>query len=209
MKVRIESPMWERNYEMTAEAAAKLMQIAYQLENGAETPKVQNEPILPATVTADREETATLPPIQNHGGRAERMFGSRDTWQKNDRESTSTEYPEGWKGFLILRCHECGDVKDFFAKERITSSRCKCGCEIELDDLIPAYANCGKCGKAIKYRTNIRDDYPVTVHCLDCGAPIDMQVNARGTAMVPMSKLYMPRGGGASVPEQRKTVRFF
>lgn len=209
MLVKIECPMWGRTYDMTQEAAIKLMLSAYQLAEG-ETAKAEIKHDVRVEVDASKEQVEQLEealkelgevmsgkPAQpaEHGSRNERMFGKRETWATREGTPQEEQYPEGWKGFMIIRCPECGEVRTFFTRERLTKSRCNCGCEIELDDMLPAYVNCGKCGKSLKYRTNIRDEYPVTVNCLDCGSPIDMQVNPRGTAMVPVESLNT-RGGG-------------
>lgn len=46
----------------------------------------------------------------------------------------------------------------------------------------PAYAKC-KCGREFKYQTNATGD-TITINCIACGSPIDMQLNGRGTAYV-------------------------
>jgi len=200
MKVSIQTPMGSKAYDMEDWRVAQLLYVAYRLADGNEekpedkgtadmlasaryTVQRADELLSEAEVWIKEDES---PAPSGHGSRTERMFGKRETWESR---SENTDRPAGWKGFLIIRCPDCGEVRTFFARDYQTSHRCRCGCEIELADLIPAYVNCGKCGKRLKYRTNIKDDYPVTVNCLDCKAPIDMAVNARGTAMVPVEEL--------------------
>lgn len=206
MKVSIQTPMGGKAYDMEDWRVPQLLYVAYRLANGnveteedglasnilesAKYSAQRADELLSEAETWTKEEDAPVPSA--HGSRTERMFGKRETWERADAKQ---ERPAGWKGFLIIRCPDCGEVKTFFARDYQTSTHCRCGCDIELVDLIPAYVNCGKCGKSLKYRTNIKDDYPVTVDCLDCKSPIDLAVNARGTAMVPIEKLRNHAGG--------------
>ena len=88
-----------------------------------------------------------------------------------------------YKGFLIIRCEECGQVKAFCARKEIVFFRCdKCGHQTFLHDLKPLYMNC-ECGEKFRYKTNITDRI-LTRKCLSCDAPIDMELNKSGTAYV-------------------------
>ena len=127
--------------------------------------------------------------------RAERMFGPKEDWPRPDRpQQPGQEYPDGYKGFILVRCPKCGEVRGFCAKDYITETTCRsCGATIPLRGLIPAHVNCGKCGNHFKYRTNIDTQEPVPFSCLRCEAPIDLQMNARGTALVTLGE---NAGGG-------------
>lgn len=208
MKVKIESPIGSNTYEMSEQNVMRLMLTAYRV---ADT-EAKGEPVSAATVKEvdDALEKSQCKPGEamnsgrresaaEHGSRTERMFGKRETWnggadEAAPDEADGREKPVGWKGFLILRCPDCGEVRSFFSRDRITSNRCSCGCVYDLEDLLPAHVHCGKCGKYLKYRTNINYDYPITVDCLGCHAPIDLQLNVRGTAVVPVGDI--KRGGG-------------
>ena len=118
--------------------------------------------------------------------RVERMFGSKADWKTPKAEAEpEREYPEGYRGFLLIRCPECGEIRGFCSKANITESTCRsCGHVIQLENLIPAHVHCDKCGRQYKYRTNIDTQEPVTWSCLNCEAPVDLQMNLRGTALI-------------------------
>ena len=136
--------------------------------------------------------------------RVERLFGRRESWPnvtaaatpsqdkpKAEAEETEGAGPEASfsrravKGFLIVECESCGQTREFCSRAEITSNRChSCGHVTTLDKtyMRPAYAKC-KCGREFKYQTNATGD-TITINCIACGSPIDMQLNGRGTAYV-------------------------
>lgn len=80
-------------------------------------------------------------------------------------------------------CEECGAVKAFCAKRETYSFRCQeCGHETPLEGLRPMFMHC-KCGKSFRYKTNAETE-TITHSCLDCKAPVDMELNGKGTAYV-------------------------
>lgn len=145
--------------------------------------------------------------------RVERLFGRRESWPnataaatpsqdkpKAEAEETEDTGPEASfsrravKGFLIVECESCGQTREFCSRAEITSNRChSCGHVTTLDKtyMRPAYAKC-KCGREFKYQTNATGD-TITINCIACGSPIDMQLNGRGTAYVTLRDA---RGGG-------------
>ena len=136
--------------------------------------------------------------------RVERLFGRRENWPNvtaadtppQDKPKAETEDAEDTgpeasfsrravKGFLIVECENCGQTREFCSRAEITSNRChSCGHVTTLDKtyIRPAYAKC-KCGREFKYQTNATGD-TITINCIACGSPIDMQLNGRGTAYV-------------------------
>lgn len=111
--------------------------------------------------------------------RVERMFGSRESWGASGADDGQGPY----KGFLLVVCEECGEVKAFCAKRETYSFRCDhCGHETPLEHLRPLYMHC-KCGKSFRYKTNATTE-TITHACLDCKAPVDMELNRKGTAYV-------------------------
>ena len=145
--------------------------------------------------------------------RVERLFGRRESWPnataaatpsqdkpKAEAEETEDTGPEASfsrravKGFLIVECENCGQTREFCSRAEITSNRChSCGHVTTLDKtyMRPAYAKC-KCGREFKYQTNATGD-TITINCIACGSPIDMQLNGRGTAYVTL------RDGGGGI----------
>lgn len=152
--------------------------------------------------------------------RVERLFGRRESRPnataaatpsqdkpKAEAEETEDTGPEASfsrravKGFLIVECENCGQTREFCSRAEITSNRChSCGHVTTLDKtyMRPAYAKC-KCGREFKYQTNATGD-TITINCIACGSPIDMQLNGRGTAYVTLRD-----AGGALKPAFRST----
>lgn len=118
--------------------------------------------------------------------RMERMFGSRDTWNTPAAEVVKEKDPDAgqgpFRGFLMIKCDECGEVKAYCARHDTYGFRCKCGHETPLERLRPMYMKC-KCGKEFRYKTNLQESR-YTHTCMDCGSPVDMEINSRGTAFV-------------------------
>lgn len=151
--------------------------------------------------------------------RVERLFGRRENWPNvtaadtppQDKPKAETEDAEDTgpeasfsrravKGFLIVECENCGQTREFCSRAEITSNRChSCGHVTTLDKtyMRPAYAKC-KCGREFKYQTNATGD-TITINCIACGSPIDMQLNGRGTAYVTLRDA----GGAALKPSFR------
>lgn len=113
--------------------------------------------------------------------RAETMFGPKEAWAIPDRAEAEETTPKTYKGFLLIRCAQCGELRGFCAKQPISSYRCAtCNGETPLHDLTSAHIRC-KCGKHFKYRTNFEEDV-FTYSCLSCGAPVDLAYNKKARA---------------------------
>ena len=83
----------------------------------------------------------------------------------------------------VIENDYCGAVKAFCAKRETYSFRCQeCGHETPLEGLRPMFMHC-KCGKSFRYKTNAETE-TITHSCLDCKAPVDMELNGKGTAYV-------------------------
>jgi uncharacterized Zn finger protein len=120
-------------------------------------------------------------------------FEIEDPEKETDQvpETTISEAAEEYKGFLHIRCEECGETISYNAKEPETQHKCKkCGHVTQLRALKPMYAECKACGSSWKYMTN-RNTAELTQECLQCGKLIDMEMNSRRTAYVTKTK----RGG--------------
>lgn len=84
-----------------------------------------------------------------------------------------------YKGFLYIRCPECGTVKGFCTKELQEGCHCfECGADIPFtEELVPLYVNC-QCGRYFRYMTNMSDEV-FDINCIDCGSPVAVQYNAK------------------------------
>ena len=83
----------------------------------------------------------------------------------------------------MIVCEECGAAKAFCTKRETYSFRCdECGHVTALENLRPMYMHC-KCGESFRYRTNATAE-TITHTCLRCKAPVDMELNRRGSAYV-------------------------
>ena len=112
--------------------------------------------------------------------RTERMFGKRETWNTQEENPDKGQGP--YRGFMIIRCESCGAVKAYCARRDTYSYKCPCGHETPLENLRPMYMHC-KCGSDFRYKTNLQDA-TFTHECMDCKAPVDMELNSRETAYV-------------------------
>jgi len=115
--------------------------------------------------------------------RNDSLFGTG--WKKEPEkteEPQDMEHPDGYKGFLYIKCDKCGKEKGFCAKEKIKSYKCECGKETELVNLKPLYTKC-KCGNEFKYMTNM-NAAEFTYKCFTCGSPVDVKMNSRRTAYI-------------------------
>ena len=84
------------------------------------------------------------------------------------------EIPKGTAyGVLRLRCPKCGDVFGRFLREPSASVTCRCGGEIQLDNLTRYEFTCPCCDFEARGRTNLEDP-EITVPC-KCGNPVTMK----------------------------------
>lgn len=96
---------------------------------------------------------------------------------ESEDEPAQSEKPKGYKGFLYLECPHCGKRRAFCSRARIQEYKCDCGEKTELHDLVQIILNC-ECGKNSAYLTNVTDEI-FDVDCIDCGAPVAVQYNAK------------------------------
>ena len=83
-------------------------------------------------------------------------------------------FKPGVKGFVLLRCPECGNRFHFFLKDYQAVISCKCGCKIDLTD--PTLARyeytCSKCSRKLYGWTN--EEEPELEDRCQCGEPVKM-----------------------------------
>lgn len=94
---------------------------------------------------------------------------------------------EGYKGFLLIRCKDCGQERAYCSKIPTTAYRChECGAATELEGLRSLWMYC-QCGNKSHYNTNI-EDAMAEVNCIVCGAPVTTEWNKK-------KKMYQTVGG--------------
>lgn len=83
-----------------------------------------------------------------------------------------------YRGFLHIKCDKCGEVRSFCAKELVDSTVCRaCGYEVKFTSPLKTMElRCSSCGKIFNYRTN-RTEETFSHNCLECGAPVDLELN--------------------------------
>lgn len=159
------------NFDMTHEQVSNMITAAFGCDQSAALMNSQSVPTETKPFVFKKE---SVPPTQS---KVNRMFG--DNWRSTNVANHSQQNYnfEGYKGFLIVKCPQCGKIKSFCSKKPIKSSFCSCGNDVELKDLRKVVLDC-KCGKSWRYMTNIKSD-KFTHNCLDCGSPIDVEFNTR------------------------------
>ncbi len=98
-----------------------------------------------------------------------------------NRVATLQESKDGheYKGFLYIRCPECGTERGLCSKAGQHSIHCdECGCNDEFEEaLTPMYVKC-ECGSSFKYMTNKKEEMFDMV-CLNCKAPVPVKYNSK------------------------------
>ena len=146
----------------------------------AAEPEIEPEEPWEREAEIDRQEQRRKPM-----SRVERMFGKREDWNKG---SASADSPRRKiKGFLILKCQNCGETTSYFQREETDTFKCyRCNGAMPIDRnaLKPLYAKCPNCGNdEIRYFTNLTGQH-IEVPCKKCKAPIDCELNGKGNAYV-------------------------
>lgn len=85
-------------------------------------------------------------------------------------------WPTQYKGFLLIKCEQCGDIHAFCAKVPISTYRCQeCGGRTPLETMARLTVAC-ECGARHNYLTNIVTRQ-MDVTCFTCGAPVAVEWN--------------------------------
>lgn len=193
MNVQIRTAYGEMSFDMTQDKVMSLLGLAITYAKGEE-PTEEPEP-----PRVDMERRPEPTPAEQPStdvkktNRLERMFGARDGWnmpaapEKTQEAEQPAETRKEWRGFLYIECEDCGEVKGFYSKHELKFHRCKCGHHTGLNDQRAAHVRC-KCGGTFTYKTNKREDR-FTIDCLDCGAPVNLELGKRGTAYVTVDEI--------------------
>lgn len=122
--------------------------------------------------------------------KGETLFFKADSVPEVEEHGIETAAPPSaglkYKGFLYLKCPECGEVHGFCTKEYLTYYKCRsCGHRMVFEvPLVRLWINC-ECGKQYRYMTNMTDPM-FDVNCLGCGAPVAVQWNEKKGIYEPM-----------------------
>lgn len=173
-----------------------IQEIKKQCDRGALRAFVMNGGVYLEEPATKEQVRLDNPPVTG-GSRVERIFGKRESWSgkkqgkpnKKKRKQTAPKLDNGadegqgpYRGFLMIECEECGEVKCFCAKMETYGFKCACGHVTALEKLRFAHMEC-KCGKKSVYRTNIERP-TASGSCVECSAPVDLELNRGGTAYV-------------------------
>lgn len=97
--------------------------------------------------------------------------------ESEPEEPTAPMISIGYGGFLYIKCPDCGKIRGFCAKARLSNFRCDCGSVTRLENLVPLFLHC-ECGRNARYLTNMEE--PVfDIVCYDCGNPVPVAWNSK------------------------------
>lgn len=180
MQITMKTPYGDMNFDMPSEKVSDLIQKAFLYAAGGQQPEniPQEAPYL------SQERPKEVQPENKPHRRIDSLFGDfRGSREERREPEGQQEYePEEYKGFLLIKCKHCGKLKGFCAKTPIREFSCECGGKTELHDLKMAHLHC-KCGSHWKYKTNVTEE-KIEYNCLNCGSPVDMELNSRRNTYV-------------------------
>lgn len=164
MKVRVSIPGAYMAVEMDEERAYRTFRKMVELlcvsrpSDKKEIEVVRTEPMLAPMIPESEAELETIPAIVEEP-EPEKMISI------------------GYGGFLYIKCPDCGNIRGFCAKARLSNFRCDCGSVTRLEHLVPLFLHC-ECGRNARYLTNMEE--PVfDIVCYDCGNPVPVAWNSK------------------------------
>ena len=182
MELTIKTEIEGINITITKDAVIQLLTTAIKSEKDSEPEEVKKLPRESEEEKEDMEKSGEMKKsfllddsisevVARAKAKTPAAFSAKNT--KDDNNGL-------YKGFLLIRCEDCGSLRGFCAKQPIDRYRCDdCGGITMLQDLRPAYQEC-ECGRSFKYKTNEKSDV-ITNNCIECGSPVDMMLNAKRT----------------------------
>lgn len=171
----------ELHFDMSAENLVQLI--------GAATRYAADSPASAETAKESVQEYAKKQ--EKPANKVERMFGDYKNripipavLPKVPAAQRKEQDISEFKGFMYIECEGCGAVRGYYSKMHHDKFHCECcGHVTQFKSLKTMYPKCSKCGATFKYLTNLDDEH-ITYACLDCHAPIDMELNKRGSTYV-------------------------
>lgn len=175
MKVRVSIPGTYMAAEMDEEQAYRTFRKIVELLciSGAgksiKDEAGRTEPILmPAHIPAMEAKPETIPEVEEP---------AIEVMDEPEPEGHEKMISIGYGGFLYIKCPDCGKIKGFCAKVRLSNFRCDCGSVTRLENLVPLFLHC-ECGRNARYLTNMEE--PVfDIVCYDCGNPVPVAWNSK------------------------------
>lgn len=81
------------------------------------------------------------------------------------------------KGFLYMKCPECGAVKGFTSNKELKGYHCfECGADTLFQEQLKKIRLKCECGNYSEYLTNM-DESMFDITCINCGNPVAVQWN--------------------------------
>ena len=156
MKIRIETPIATIKADLAEEYVAEILARTLDYAcgyNSHSSPEPQTPTPVVETAPAPVETVQSITPKAPEPQKAE------------------------FRGFLHLKCEECGKFKSFMPKTPISKYKCDCGHITHLENMAVMRVNC-KCGAQFKYLTNALDSQ-LSIDCYSCGSPVDLEYHER------------------------------
>lgn len=182
MQITMKTPFGDMNFDMPTDKVQQLIQVAVQYAAGGDIEAGKKEYEKPKIeIKAEDKAAAPVAPAREKAKphrRVDSLFGNMQATQEEKAE----QEPEEYKGFLMIKCEKCGNIKGFCAKTPISEYTCSCGGKTKLHGLKMVHLHC-KCGSYFKYKTNITDER-FEYNCLECGSPVDLELNSRRNTYV-------------------------
>lgn len=99
------------------------------------------------------------------------------------------EKKAGIKGFVSIKCPQCGKVHTTCLHEARTIFNCKdCGQPVALEGLKSIKMECPRCRFKARYLTN-REEKLIKMECLNCSHPVNFRKGfRRGNYVVDVGK---------------------
>lgn len=127
----------------------------------------------PENEDAEAQEDSDLSPEQEN-----KESSNHELLSEKCQEMVNNERTTEVKGFVYMKCPNCGSIHGANLKDWSTHYRCKeCGGLIAFQNLRSLYVDC-ECGKKFYYKTNLK--VPMfDIPCLACGNPVAVYYNEK------------------------------
>ena len=107
----------------------------------------------------------------------------------SDADEAAMDTPESrtgqkYKGFMYIRCPECGKEKSFFTRQETDHYHCDaCGARRIFEKPLRELRLECECGTRLRYFTNLEEPL-FDINCFRCGSPVTVSWNGK-------KKMYM------------------